>query len=182
MILYHYTSAKNFRAIREAGELLMTQAPVHPRKPGRGVVWLTSHATIAEAKTMGLDGDAWAKELRDWPDLDKTRMRITVDVPRTYVHRWRDWAPRNGGHPGFLDMLRTECADYGSWWVSTKPIPRAQWVEVIDTSVNRGKANAIDAAYAGQLDDVVSALKEAQAPPARVPTVTPSQLGFRKLH
>lgn len=152
MILYHFTSRNNWKQIRDEGMIKMSPAPLHPTKVGRPVVWLTTADTITDAFAMGLGLDPIAQHLTDYANVDKTRVRLTVEVSRTYTHRWDDWAKKHGGHPGLQAVMRRRCSAMGTWRVHTKPIPRSAILDVID--VDEAKT---------------------------LPIVTPRTLGFRPL-
>lgn len=154
MILYHFTSWVAWERIRKDGTLLLSDPQVHPSKRGRPVVWLTKSDVCQDATAMGLASNPTVTQLADFDRIDKTRVRITVDVAKTYTHRWREWAPKHGGHPGWLSHIHATCSAAGTWYVHTKPIPRADWQDVLDVGEDRHLSIA--------------------------PTV--AQLGFRKLH
>lgn len=155
MLLYHFTSTVAWEKIRTDGMLAMTDPQVNPRKRGRPVVWLTSRDVCEDPYAMGLAPASPAiKLLSDFDRLDKTRIRLTVEVGKTYTHRWRDWAPKNGGVPRWVSHISAECRESGSWYVHTHPIPRERWVDVVDTHTGHHLSIA--------------------------PTL--AQLGFRKLH
>lgn len=132
VILYHYTNRINWELIVKDGMIKMSPAPVHPGKMGRPVVWLTTKDVVTDAIAMGLGFDETAQRMRDFNRMDKTRIRLTVEVSRTYTHRFAEWAPKHGGHSGFLATVKSRCADYGTWRVHTKPILRTDIVDVID--------------------------------------------------
>lgn len=103
---------------------------------------------------MGLAFNWVVQGFADFDKMDKTRIRIEVEVPKTYTHRYADWVVRNGGDPNWQAEMRRICSAYGSWRVHTRAIPKSQWVGVIDTQTGR----------------------EISIAP------TPAELGFRKLH
>lgn len=150
--LYHYTNRSNWESIVRDGVVKMTPAPLHPGKLGVPVVWLTTKDNVTNPEAMGLGLDPVAKMLSDYGRMDKTRVRLTVEVSRTYTHRFADWAPKHGGHPGFLHDVRARCSDYGTWRISTRCIMRSDIVDVVD--FDEGKTLSV---------------------------VTPRSLGFRNL-
>lgn len=127
--LYHFTSLGNWERIRRAGFLALTESHVHPRKPGPPVVWLT---TRQEPGGLGLDQGWTAQQLSDYDRIDKERIRITVEVSKTYAHKWLEWAPRHGGDPAWVAHVRSTIEHAGSWRVHTKPIPREAWLACLD--------------------------------------------------
>lgn len=134
MLLQHWTSPANWEQIRSSGALLLTNPMVHPSKPGRGVVWLTNRDTIDNPDDMGLGLDPVVKMLTDSDRIDKSRIRITVEVSKVYAHRWLEWAPKHGGHPGWVSHIRSSVRLCGTWWVHTRVIPREHWVAVHDVA------------------------------------------------
>jgi hypothetical protein len=120
---YHFTSIERWPTVRDAGYLDLTESNMSKNHPHAGpdVVWLTNKPEIS-AEGCGLDTALF----------DKTRVRITVEVPIRSVERWRDWAMSRG-----IDSLWFRALTTGrvanSWYVSEKQIPSSAWVEVRDT-------------------------------------------------
>lgn len=129
--LHHFTNRQQWPEIRSSGQLLLTHSRAHPTKLTRGVVWLTTADVVDDPVAMGLDVGI-AKKFSNFADLDRTQIRITVEVSKTYTHRYREWATKHGGHPGWLKRLAQECGQFNTWWVHTKVIPREAWTEVRD--------------------------------------------------
>lgn len=156
MRLHHFTSLENWRKIRTSGVLWAhSESHVHHRQHGPPVLWLTTRET---GDGIGLEPGVMQMQLRDWRDrhdeIDKRRVRITVEVSKTFTHRWLDWAPRHKCDPQWVATVRKAVEFAGSFRVHTRDVPRERWVEVVDT-YEEGRALSI-------------------AP-------TPQQLGFRPL-
>ena len=130
MKVAHYTSRKNWDAIRKAGVLLPhSECHVHPTQAGPPVVWLTTSET---PEGQGLDPDPTLAKLHDFAANDKRQVVILVDMPRSHAPKFFEWAPRHGGHPGWLDNVRHKLPGSSQWRVSTRPIPRGLWTAAFD--------------------------------------------------
>jgi hypothetical protein len=152
--LFHFTSITGWQQIRKTGLLQLCPSRANRRMAGPGVVWLTTMDKFDDPAGMGLAYSPTVAAFTDFELMDKTRIRIEVEVAKTYTHRYADWAPRHGGDPSWQADLRRMCRHYGTWRVHTKPIARTHWVSILD--VLSGRTLSI-------------------AP-------TPQELGFRKLH
>lgn len=111
MMLYHFTSLQNHWAIQRDQEIRTTESNIGSGRPdmppfgehvGHDVVWLTTRespkrnglehppgALVHHAKATGRPAIEW----------DKTRIRITVDLPANEVARWSVWSKRYRMHP-----------------------------------------------------------------------------------
>lgn len=136
MILYHFTSLVAWERIRRDGKLKFSNPQVHPHKPGPPVVWLTNRAEFDDPFAMGL-GQPGTNQLRDFAEIDKCRIRITVDVHKSWTHKWVDWAPRHGGHPRWISAIRSQCRLASSWYVHTHTVERTLWCDVLDVHDGR---------------------------------------------
>lgn len=126
MKLYHFTSTWHLPRIEADGVLRTTESNGDIR-PGRDhakpdVVWLLDTDDLA-GLPHGLAGSA----------VDKTRVRITIDLPDYRVERWTDWATRHGVD----DLTKVILIESGGgweaaqhWYVSEAPIRRRFWVDV----------------------------------------------------
>lgn len=129
MRLYHFTSPERLTMIRITGEIRVTESNIGSNRPdirpygehvGPDVVWLTDVGVVS-ARGAGLD--------RTPDGTDKTAVRITVDVPDHEVIWWPDFAVEHGMHKAWRRALERG-RDPRSWFVLTRPIPRAEWVDV----------------------------------------------------
>lgn len=125
--LYHYTSIERLPTIADRGYLEVTESNISRQRAHAGppVVWLTTHADPATADN-GLSGSAF----------DKTRVRITVEVEKRRVHKWRPWARSHGIDRKWEDAL-SRVGGSGSWRVSTERIPSTAWLEIRDMQTGR---------------------------------------------
>lgn len=117
--LYHFTALAHLAKIRADGRLTVTESNVSKRREHAGpdVVWLTSNPEPSAHK--------WGAG----SSVDKTEVRITVDLPKREVHRWHEWARRWAIEPKMMRAL-TATGGSGSWRVIERPIPDCEWVAV----------------------------------------------------
>jgi hypothetical protein len=124
-VVYHYTSIERWQLISQAGRLTTTESNLSRSRDHAGpdVVWLTTDADFEHGHGL----------LRTRDGTDKTRIRITVELPNRDVEKWRDWASRRGIDPDWRRAL-IETSDGGTstWRVVEKPIPAERWVEAVD--------------------------------------------------
>lgn len=151
LILHHFTSMRNWERIRQAAFLALSDSSVHARKGGPPVVWLTTRET---GEGLGLAQGSTARKLSDFDQIDKTRVRLSVEVGRAATYKWADFAIKHGGDPNWVAHVRREVEHAGSWRVHTRTIPRDRWVDCYDT-------------YTGTRLSIAPTLQ---------------QLGFKKLH
>lgn len=123
--LYHYTSIERWALIEQDGYLRPSESNLSATKlhAGPDVVWLTTDSELAHKHGLdnSLDG------------TDKTRIRITVDLPNGDVEKWKDWAIRRGIDRDWLGKLvEVAGGGAGTWRVTEKRISSARWVEVVD--------------------------------------------------
>lgn len=113
------------------GRLMLTESNISLKRAHAGppVVWFTTHET-AEAG-HGLKFDPTFENLHDWAQIDKTRIRITVDLPKSRVTKFVHWAKSQGASAETLAELATLGGLY-SWWVSTQMVTMDRWVEIRD--------------------------------------------------
>lgn len=120
--LYHYTSAVHLPLIVRTGVLRTTESNVSLFKEHAApdVVWLTTDP-VAEAD-HGLVGSA----------VDKRAVRIRVRAPEAV--RWTEWVKQHPMVPeGWRQSFVARAGGpevAATWWVSEKPIPRADWLEI----------------------------------------------------
>lgn len=119
--LYHYTHPGHLASIIEEGSIRTTDsnlgmtAWIPPN-----VVWLTDEAVLLDEGT------------RDGLYSAKREVRFEVEALR--AKRWLEWAPAQNMDPEWRDIIirsggGMEAAEH--WFVSTRPIPRADWRSVI---------------------------------------------------
>ncbi len=109
--LYHYTSAERLPAILRSGKLTRTESNLHPVKEHHGpdCVWFTTDSELTE--DHGLGGSFY----------DKKRIRITVELPRSWVRNWRSWALSKKIDPTWLNGL-AKVGGIGTWRVTFRDI------------------------------------------------------------
>jgi hypothetical protein len=132
--LYHYTCIELWPLIAESGRLNTTESnlSMHREHAGPDVVWLTTDSDCQHDHGLTRGDETPAPDIT-WQHgvyTDKTRVRITVELPNREVHKWCEWAIKRGIDPKWLQGITTGGA--GTWRVVEKPIPMARWVEVID--------------------------------------------------
>ncbi|MGO1284677.1 MAG: hypothetical protein ACTHWV_00005 [Brachybacterium sp.] len=138
--LYHFTSAEHIGRILEARELRTTESNISFKREhaGPAVVWLTTH-TDASA---GLGLTSPHVEV-----VDKSEVRVTVEIDKRNAHKWREWARRHGSSPETIQRIAETGGGAASWRVTTRPIPITQWREI--RNMHTGQIIRVDAA--GQL-------------------------------
>jgi len=103
--LYHFTSRQHLARIEATGVLTVTESNMSQRREHAGpdVVWLTSNRA-PDVHSGWKVGSA----------VDKTAVRITVEVPKRVAHRWRDWARSRGIDSEWMRSLAS-VGGSGSW-------------------------------------------------------------------
>lgn len=129
--LYHYTSREHHLAlIMEAGYLKTVESNVSFRREHAGppVVWLTTQPDLVPDSVVSR-----CEMYAGLPPM-KLEVRITVRLPSAAVHRWERWATRNNSTPKDIDVLKASGGGgWRQWRVVQRPIPSAEWVDIIDT-------------------------------------------------
>lgn len=122
--LYHFTSKIHLPRILESGFLKVVESNMSKTRlrAGPDVVWLTKSAEVQSHRGWSAGSSA-----------DKTEIRFEVDIPAREAHRWRDWARSRGIASEWMAALAA-VGGSGTWYVVLRPIPAAEWVEIIDTS------------------------------------------------
>lgn len=117
--LYHFTSATNIQAILDSGYLKTVESNISLKREHAGpdVVWLTTSPSANAGH--GLQGSL----------VDKTEIRVTVEVDSRSVHKWREWARARGSNEATISAL-TRSGGSGSWRVVMTRIPAERWTEV----------------------------------------------------
>jgi hypothetical protein len=144
--LYHFTCWHNYMEIVVAGEITTTESnigsPYEDWLPfgdhvGPDVVWLTSHGEPAGNALEGLmiavddDGnvtDSW--EETPPIEFDKSRLRITVELPDDEPQRWPDFSKRHRMNPKWRRDFEKGKRP-ATWWVLERPVRVDEIVEVV---------------------------------------------------
>lgn len=129
MILYHFTSPLHLPVIQDTGYIDTTESNLHPtiERYGPDCAWFLDQPELGSA-----DHGLTASSLSSW--LDKTKVRITVDVPDTWAVYWLGWAEAQGISQHWLKALLggttggREAAE--RWVVTFRTVPRSRWVAV----------------------------------------------------
>lgn len=132
MRLYHYTSMSHLPRIMSRGALLLTESNISGQRMHAGppVVWFTSHANPDKGHGLNSVPDE-IRQVKDFAEIDKTRVRITVELPKRRVTKFVNWSKAQGISPHWLAELATMGGLY-SWWVSTQIVAMDKWVEIRD--------------------------------------------------
>lgn len=163
MRLYHFTCIQHWPTIQEAGFLKLTDSNLMKGRETMGeiaeaymldertlqtmpdgTVGVNHVSTLGEEKVIHLTRNParsstellWATGNPNVA-VDKTRVRIAVDVPDEDVHLWEPWHDRMGGSQLFKGSLKRSGGDWKSWFVCEREIPRAEWAEVVDLDTGR---------------------------------------------
>lgn len=120
MILYHYTSTMHLPRIEADGYLKVTESNISMRRTHAGpdVVWLTSDRK-PNAEAHGLSGSA----------VDKTAVRITVEIPDSEATPWLTWSRKHGITKAWATILESG-RRAEAWYVVERRIERGQWKAV----------------------------------------------------
>lgn len=118
MKLFHYTSRLHWPSIVQQRLIRTTHNSLEPfAERGPQVVWLTGN-------------DAYQEQ--DWAAgsfVDKTEIRITVEIPEADAHLWSVWSREHSIKEHWYAAL----GQYGNpdeWVVVERPIPISEWAEV----------------------------------------------------
>ncbi|MCJ0868119.1 hypothetical protein [Streptomyces sp. AP-93] len=124
-VLYHYTLVFHLPQILRSGYINVTESNISAGREHAGpdVVWLTA------ANTADRSGGWYTGS-----HVDKTAVRITVDVPEREVYRWTEWAPRHGCSARTMAALR-RVKGGNSWRVVARRVQCEEWKEIV---VSRG--------------------------------------------
>ena len=157
MLLYHFTSREHYTTrIDPAGYLALTESNVGSPDPrwepygthqGPPVVWLLDTPVLGHLHGLRT---FTPRELQERIDRgmfppgtrqpDKTELRITVEVEDAV--RWAEWDPQTWMNYRWRNKFVTGAGGpkaAASWWVSERPIPRAEWaaVDEVESSQRR---------------------------------------------
>ena len=123
MRLWHFTSTLHLPMILRDGHLRTTESNLSPVKPhvGLPVVWFMDTPELTH--DHGLGGSA----------VDKTAVRVEVDVRPAWVSEWLPWAEAQGINRWWLDALLSAAGGREAaerWHVTFRRIPRHMWVKI----------------------------------------------------
>lgn len=120
--LYHFTHPGHLASIIAEGVLRTSDSNLDPYDPfvEPRVLWLTDLPVLIDEGT------------RDGLYAEKRQIRFEVEAPR--ARRWMDWAPAKTMDQNWKELLLRrsggmEAAEH--WWVSVKPVPRANWKGIL---------------------------------------------------
>ncbi|MCP1674573.1 hypothetical protein J2T57_001675 [Natronocella acetinitrilica] len=140
MLLYHYTSTLHLPLILKSRVISTTHNALHPTDQlGEPVVWLTA-SDVFEAQL-------WAAGI-----LDKTAIRLSIEIPRAHVQPWQDFARAQGADPVWLAVLAEVGGGDSDWYVSTRPIDWSA-VVAVDARENGGYQALRAAGLAAMLNE-----------------------------
>ena len=125
MSLFHYTHVRHYLQIVVDGKITTTESNIGSGIPGLlpygehiepDVVWLTDRD---EPIRCGVDVQPVATPVV----YDKTRVRLTVDVPAVEVHHWPAWSRRHRMNPKWRRRLEANMSP-SRWYVveATHPV------------------------------------------------------------
>lgn len=135
MRLHHFTSRQHLPSILEDGLLRPTESNVGTLYPVAGfpsglhagpeVVWLLDSETVDHGHGLVLPQMPGVAH-----DVDKTEVRITVDVPAI---RWLDWEWADRMEPRWRAVMTESAGGIEAvqhWYVLPAPIRRTRWREI----------------------------------------------------
>lgn len=115
MILYHFTK----RDKDHIGSILRDQQ-IEIRH------WFPNpHNSIHSIPLVWLTDDPFPHRHRWATDR---RVRITVDLPKSHVTRWLDFARQKNLHSAYEKSL--DAGTPSMWWIAQESIPRTNWIEI----------------------------------------------------
>ena len=156
MRLYHFTCWQWYLKIVADGQITTTESnigspPPPPGAPmwppcgahvGPDVVWLTRREEPSR-NGMAVSSDVIPELARPPIDLDKSHVRLTVEVPD--AQHWPEWAKAHGIHPKWYRVLATNLSPE-SWYVVERPITVA---EIVECHVDPELASYLDVSGSG---------------------------------
>lgn len=125
--LYHYTSIERWDTIRDSGYLKLVESNISFTREhvGPDVVWLTTDPNFEYQHGLGLG--------HSLDGTDKSRIRITVELPNNLVFKWRDWAARRGSADETMGgLIESSGGGAGTWRVTERRIGLPRWRQVLD--------------------------------------------------
>lgn len=124
MRIYHFTSTTHLPLIEASGCIDLTESNVSAPWEWLAmppVAWFVDVPVLEH--DHGLGGSA----------VDKTAVRITVEVPDHWTLRWLDWANAQGIDDRWRDALVSGVGGYEAaqhWFITFRPIRRDRWIEI----------------------------------------------------
>lgn len=182
MKLYHFTCIEHWPNIEASGMLTLTDSNLmvgretmeeisaayaldtrHPVQLANGKMAYNHISGVDEAKIVHLTKNPvrspeallWSKGAA----VDKTRVRVTVDIPMIEAPSWSKWHDENKGSQRMKVALTTSGGDWNSWHVCAREIPMSEWVEVVDLDTGRVLWKRPDLNQAVTKDDVTRAIE-----------------------
>lgn len=132
ILVYHFTNLHNWRSIRQQGVLRAGESHVHPRRAmvGGPAVHVTTDST---GHNLGIDAPDWMRDLSDFDEMDKTRIRIAVEVGKKQAPRFVDYCRERNAPPTWVPFLEEKVGGpIGQWRVIRHDVPRESWLHVLD--------------------------------------------------
>lgn len=140
--LYHYTCLAHLPKILVSGFLKTTESNVSLERDHAGpdVVWLTTDPDCKHGHGIG-ENAAYVLDVNPgiqaddeiMAQWDKTRVRFTVRLPNSHVHKWAEWSQKFQMDPHWRKcFIKAANGGHGTWRVVEHPILQDRWVEVID--------------------------------------------------
>jgi hypothetical protein len=149
--LFHYTNWLNCVGIMDSGEIRRTESHIGSADPkmlpcgehvGPDVVWLTTKSTATANGVDRLLVTLKQKSVQlgcPMIALDKTQVRLTVEIPDDEVHSWPEWAKAHGIH-GRWQMTREKNQAPWCWRIAERAV-RSD--EIVDTRMTPELAASI---------------------------------------
>lgn len=127
--VYHYTCLAHVPDIVASGYIKTVESnlSVEREHAGPDVVWLTTDPE-AGPRDHGLNATG-LDAVANW---DKSRVRITVELPNNYVYKWLPWAKARGIEDRWLAALMRTGTGWQTWRVTERRIDRRSWREIRD--------------------------------------------------
>lgn len=128
MKLYHYTHLRHWDSILAGGAILAkADSNLHPtiEHHGPDVIWFTTEEQLTA------DHGLKHPLIHLAPHEDKRRIRIAVDIPKTWVFKWIPWAKQRGIPDYWLKAL-LKVGGGPTWRVTRRNVASEHWVEVWD--------------------------------------------------
>jgi hypothetical protein len=132
MLVYHYTSLNGWDRVRASGFLRGGPSHAHPRKPNLGgpVVHVTTNIS---GHNLGIAAPEWMKDLADYGRVDRSRVRITINVRKPSCIRYVDFCRKHNSPPDWIPYLENSLGyPVGQWRIIRGDVPAEMWIHVMD--------------------------------------------------